>query len=318
MSWERDPLWAKARLFFERAFDESRDAPTFGLWCSFGLELLARSALASISPTLLAEPDHEHKYLLHALNRGSERIPRKSITAVQVFSLCHMLFPGFTKDDCTAALALINRRNEELHSGAASFDEYPSSQWLAGFYRACNSLSAAMGESLTSLFGEDEASVANETLTVNQNDVRQRVQSAIASHRSVFEDRVEDDRKNAAAEAEKLGAELATQRHHRVVCPACKCVATVQGRSFGKEHISHDEGEIIVRQAVAPTSFACSACGLNLEGYAQLETAGLGGHYQRRTTYSPDEYYGLIDPEDIGSYVEEYLANMEGEEYDNE
>lgn len=317
MSWEREPLWAKARLFCERAFDEPREAPTFGLWCSLGLELLARAALASISPTLLAEPDRDHKHLLHALNRGSERVPRKSLATVQVFSLCLTLFPDFTKDDFTAAMALINRRNEELHSGGAAFDEYPSSQWLAGFYRACNSLSAAMGESLTSLFGEDEANVANETLTENLNDVKQRVLSAIGSHRSVFEDKLEDDRNNAAAEAEKLGAELATQRHHRVVCPACKCAATVQGRSFGKEHISYDEGKIIVRQAVAPTSFACSACGLKLEGYAELETAGLGGRYQRKTTCSPDVYYGLIDPDDIGSYVEDYLADQ-GPEYDNE
>src|ERR1700733_8056848 len=39
MSWERDPLWAKARLYFEHAFREPRDDPRFGLWCSLGLEL---------------------------------------------------------------------------------------------------------------------------------------------------------------------------------------------------------------------------------------------------------------------------------------
>ena len=72
MSWERDPLWAKARLYFERAFAESREDPRFGLWCSLALELLARAAVASVSPTLLAEPDNEHRFLLHALNRGSE------------------------------------------------------------------------------------------------------------------------------------------------------------------------------------------------------------------------------------------------------
>src|SRR5713101_2698481 len=41
MSWERDPLWAKARLYFERAFELPRDDPRFGLWCSLALELLA-------------------------------------------------------------------------------------------------------------------------------------------------------------------------------------------------------------------------------------------------------------------------------------
>ena len=34
MSWERDPLWAKAKLFFERAFEESPEDSLFGLWAS--------------------------------------------------------------------------------------------------------------------------------------------------------------------------------------------------------------------------------------------------------------------------------------------
>jgi hypothetical protein len=316
MSWERDPLYAKARLFFERAFDVDRDESTFGLWCSLGLELLGRAALASVSPTLLAEPDKEHKYLLHALNRGSERTPRKSITAAQVFSLCRTLFPDFTEEDFKAALALINLRNEELHSGAAAFDEYRPSQWLAGFYRACRSLCIPMGESLVSLFGEDEANVATEMLTENQNDVRQRVQSSIGAHRKVFQDKPVEEQKAARTKAEELGPQLAVKRHHRVTCPSCECVATVQGTPFGREHISHGDGEIIVRQPVSPTSFSCSACGLKLEGYAELAAANLGGQYTRRTTYSPDEYYGLVDPENLESYMEKYLANLD--EYDNE
>ena len=227
MSWERDPLWAKARLFFERAFDEPRDEPTFGLWCSLGLEMLARSALASISPTLLAKDDHNHKYLLYALNRTSERKPQ-SITATQLFNLCKTLFPDFTEDDVKAAEALINRRNEELHSGAAAFEEYPSSQWLTGFYRACNLLSTAMGESLTSLFGEEEAKFAEVMLAENRKNVKSRVLSAIADHKKAFEAKQPPEKEAARAEAIKLGLELSTQQHHRVTCPACGCTATVQ------------------------------------------------------------------------------------------
>src|SRR5713226_336085 len=130
MTWERDPLWAKSKLFLERAFAESSDDSLFGLWCSLGLELLARAALASVSPTLLAEPDQEHRFLLHALNRGSERTPRRSIGTGQVFSLCRTLFDDFSETDLKAALALVNRRNDELHSGAAAFDEYPPKYWL--------------------------------------------------------------------------------------------------------------------------------------------------------------------------------------------
>jgi hypothetical protein len=48
-----------------------------------------------------------------------------------------------------------------------------------------------------------------------------------------------------------------------------------------------------------------------------LEVCNLGGQYTRRTTYSPGEYYGLIDPEDLPYDLEEYMqSNMM--EYDNE
>jgi hypothetical protein len=174
-----------------------------------------------------------------------------------------------------------------------------------------------MGECLVSLFGEEEANVATRILTENQSDVRQRIQSSIAAHRKVFQDKSEQERKDATTKAEELGSQLAMQRHHRVTCPACQCIATVQGTPFGKDHITQGDGCIVVRQPVSPTSFSCSACGLKLQGYAELEAANLGGHYTRTRTCSPEEYYGLINPEDLGQYMEDYLAGL-GDEYDNE
>lgn len=317
MSWERDPLWAKSRLFFERAFNEPREESTFGLWSSLGLELLARAAIAAISPTLLAEPDREHKHLLHALNLGSERNPRKSIKASQVLYLCRQLLsPNFTDDDLELATALVNRRNEELHSGGAAFDEYPASQWLAGFYQVCNSLSVSMGENLESLFGPSEAKAATRVIQEKKNTIRKDVEILLNAHRKVFQGKSEAEKQIAREEADRNGIILSTQRHHRVSCPACECVATVQGDAVGKEHVTHTEDSIVVKQAVIPTSFFCSACGLTLKGYGQLEVAGLGGHYKRTTTCTPEEYYGLIDPSNIDEYLSEYMGDLD--EYDNE
>lgn len=315
MSWERDPLYAKAKLFFENAFEVSRDSPVFGLWCSLGLELLARAALASVSPTLLAQSDKGHKNLLWALNLDVECTFPKSIKATLVFELCNKLFSDFAEEDFKVGIALINLRNEELHTGAAAFDEYQPSEWLAGFYHACHSLSTAMGESLESIFGEDEANIAIEILKENENNIKNKVLSSIKSHVDVFKDKPKKEQEKAKGKAEKRGMLLATQQHHRVRCPACKCVATVQGRLFGKEQISHGDNEIVVRQSVIPTSFSCSACGLTLTSYAELKVANLSDHYTRRTTYTPEEYYGLIDPDDLESYMEEYSREME---YDNE
>src|SRR5437867_12953061 len=118
MSWEKEHLLTKARLYFERAFAFPREDPRFGLWCAMGLELLARAAIAGISPTLLAEPDREQRFLLHALGRGSETTGRRSIGTAQVLALCGKLFPQFGPEQQDAARALINRRNDELHTGA--------------------------------------------------------------------------------------------------------------------------------------------------------------------------------------------------------
>lgn len=317
MSWERDPLWAKTRLFFQHAFNTRRDDVTFGLWCSLGLELLARATLASVSPTLLALPDNQQKNLLHVVHKESELLFPKSIAATQVFDLCKRMFPVFTEEDRKIAFALLNQRNAELHSGAAAFEEYRSSQWLAGFYHACRSLTIVLEESLEDLFGKEEAIFAEAMLAENRENVKKEVLSAIADHKRMFEAKNSDEQKAAKLEAEELGQKLSILRHHRVKCPACGCTATVQGRLFGKEHVTHEESrEIVVRQAVSPTEFSCPACGLKLATYAQLETAGLGDYYTRKTTYSVEEYYGLIDPDDLDSYLESQA--MDFREYDNE
>lgn len=316
------PLWAKARLYFERAFAESPEDARFGLWCSLGLELLARTALASVSPTLLAEPDNSHKFLLIALNRGSETTERRSIRTSQVFSLCVQLFDGFSKDDQTAAMALINRRNDELHTGAAAFDEYPSKIWLAGFYRTCLLLTEAMGESLESLFGEEKGRSAREVLSQNEKGVKHKVLNEIADRRRKFEEMPIEAQQAARETSEKAGEKLAHERHHRVKCPSCGSVATVQGEPFGPNTTTLvDEQTIEVRQTISPRSFACSTCGLSLGSYAELAVADLGGHHTRTTEFSPEDYYGLIHPDSVDeeAIIDRYLADMASERsWDNE
>ena len=145
----------------------------------------------------------------------------------------------------------------------------------------------------------------------------ERVHKRVASHRSVFEAKPPDEQEQAKARSEEEGKTLAFQGRHCVTCPACGAVATVQGQAFGKEHMTEEDGEVVVRQAVSPASLSCSACELKLEGYAELEACDLGGQYTRRTSYTPEEYYGLIHPDDLPEHIEEYLAGQM-DEYDNE
>ncbi len=311
MSWERDPLWAKARLYFEKAMSRRHDESEFGLWCSLGLELLARSAVASVSPVLLAEPDREQQNVLHALKMGSDRTPRKSIGTVVVLRLCKQLFDGFSQKHYDLASTIINRRNEELHTGDAAFEIYRSKHWVLGFYRICRTLTEAMGESLETLFGEEEARAAISMLEQDDEGTRQRVQSAIAASKKAFGEKGEDEREQIKARMVAEGKKLAYARHHRVACPACGCVATIQGETVGTAKAEMTEhGKIVIREPVSPRTMTCLGCGLKLNSYAELDEAGLGGNYTRTTTTTPEDYYNLVDLEtyDLSEEVREFLA----------
>lgn len=315
MSWEREPLFTKAKLFFEKAYDEDKEEPFFGLYCALGLELLARSAVSKVSPTLLAEPDREHQNLLHALNLGSAKTQRKSIGTVQVLSLCRHLITDFTDSNFKLSKAIINRRNEEVHSGSAAFDEYPTQQWIAGFYECCKILSEFQGESLNSLFGEELQKEAELVLEEIEEKVIGKAKSSIAAHKKVYEHKDDDVKKELKENAEKAGTLSAYRGYHRVECPACKCTATVFGEPYGKQKVEHTDDKIIVKQSILPTIFNCIACELKLTGYSSLKASGLANHYTRTNKYSPQEYYNLIHPDDEISITERYNEINPSDDY---
>lgn len=306
MSWEREPLFTKSKLFFEKAFGEDKEAPFFGLWCAMGLELLLRSTIAHVSPTLLAEPDSGHQNLLHALNLGTAKSKKKSLITIQVLSLCQTLIPNFTEQNFKVASAIINQRNEELHTGGAAFEDYPTSQWIAGFYKCCKILSEFQGESLNSLFGAEIEKEANVILAEIEEEVIGKTKSLIAAHKKVFENKSKEDTEKLKAEAEKNSNDLSHKGYHRVHCPACNSVATILGEPYGKENIETNEDCIIVRQSILPTKFKCSACELKINGYNALTSVNLSNHYTRRITYSPEEYFDMINPDDYDAIVDRY------------
>lgn len=319
MNWDKDALWAKSVLFMQRAIAEDREGQVFPLWAAMGLELLARAAIARVSPVLLAEAEKDQRNVLHALGFGSG-IP-KSISTVQVLSLCRTLVPGFTEEEFKSSSSLVARRNEELHTGTASFATFPTQSWLPGFYRCCKVLAESLNRDLESLLGAEEAQAATRVLENAEQNTQSSVKADIAAHAKVFQAKDEAERRVLSEQAEKSGNELAHQRHHRVKCPACSSIATVQGEDIGSERVEHSEDSIIVRQTVLPTRFSCPACGLRLQGYQYLRAAGVADHFTRKSEFSPQEYYELIDPEDTDAmheYVKRYADHHGYYEFNNE
>lgn len=292
MSWKKEDLLAKAKLFFEKAFQEDQEQIFFGLYCAMGLELLGRSAISSINIALLAEPDRDQGNLMYALELVAST-NRKSIVTAQVFNLCKQLINEFSDEHQKMAMAIINRRNEEVHTGTAAFEEYKTHQWIEGFYKCCKVLSESMKESIDTIFQRSEAESAIVFLEEADAKVLSDTKSLIAAHEKVFQAKEESERATLRAEAETQSQLLSHRKRHKVICPACKCTGTVEGNTIGKDNIENTEDQIIVRQSVMPTKFHCTACDLKLDTYAKLKAANIAEHFTHRIHFTPTEYYDL-------------------------
>ncbi|MEO9870943.1 hypothetical protein [Ekhidna sp.] len=159
---------------------------------------------------------------------------------------------------------------------------------------------------MNSLFGEDIQKEAELILEEIKEEVVGKTKSAIAAHKKVFENKEGEVREKLSEEAQKNGDRLAYRGYHGLECPACNSTATVFGEPYGKQNIENNEDEIIVRQSILPTKFNCSACELKLTGYSSLKAANLANHYTRKNTYTPEEYYDLIHPDDEDTITERF------------
>jgi hypothetical protein len=293
--WSEEALFSKALLFVQR-MEAEEDEDASAIWSALALELLARAALARISPVLLADCDRDAWHQLeYALGRPttSKKFSPRSIMTAQVFQRLERLVPDFgnVRDFCATH---INRRNAELHSGELGFP--PAAQWLPGFYKTCEVICGSIGRSLEELTNDPDA--AREMIAALEDTEAQSVKKEISAHQTVWHSRSDAEKTPARSQAEVWAT-----RHlgHRQECPACGNPGILQGRPRGPVNTIANEAdhEITQKQKMLPRTFECVACGLKIIGYPKLQAAGLGSEYTATTKHVPADFFGLFTEEDI-------------------
>ena len=310
MNWTKDALFSKAKLFIEKAAAEDKDSSYYGIFSALALELLARAALANIHPTLLADADANQKNVLYALDRLDSSASPKSIMTKQVIALCGSLIPDFNSDLQKLSLSMTERRNEELHSGGAAFQEYNQDLWIGSFYKACQVLTASMGESLASFLGNGRAEEAETLISENDTRVKKEVLDKISARKKIYEEDIAANKEMLDKLIVRSKFDLNFQVHHgyhEVGCPCCGNAAIIYGKESPGSHNEIQDDVVIVKKDVIPNSFSCNVCGLKLSSYAELQAANLPLHYTNTYTYDPIEYFGIDVDEIVSSgYLEEY------------
>jgi hypothetical protein len=306
-NWTYPSLWQKAKLYGRRATAEDRESALFALWATLCLEFLARATLAKVHPALLADP-REPDNLMYAFGFRTDKSP-KSIPAKALFARCKTVAVGFTDAEQNFCMSLIERRNDELHSGTLAFDDLKPGEWLARYFRVCDLLLEAQGKKLGHLFGGTEADIARRMIAALETKTLSKVKAEIAARRKSFEALADDER----AKRRKEGTQFAFLRSRAYPlarltrCPACQTTALSAGKRVRASEPTADEDQILVRIAALPVRFGCAACYLQLLNHAEMHAAGLGGQYTVTETLDPADYYGLVYADEPDFYGEEYM-----------
>lgn len=315
MDWESNTLYNKAKLYAQRAHDEPVESALFGFWMSLSLELLARSALAQIHPVLLADPQQQDN-IQYAFGIIPKSVP-KSIQSKTLFARCSVFIPAFTDKMSGHCLIISDRRNSELHTGAAAFEGIDNSKWLPGTYEVVEVLLTHLGRDFADFLGS-HASVAVELLKDRRDTIKKDVQTKLASARRFYEQQsVEEKARRSALVATTLEALIKKSRvMKKSLCPACNNPAMISGEIVGRgpSRISEDAGTISREVRVLPNQLNCPHCSLALSSYQELKEAGLGNIYTLLEEEDPIEFFG-IEPEDyvdMDDIVRRYGEDMAG------
>jgi hypothetical protein len=318
MDWDAETLYGKAKAYVRRAHDAPIESPLFGFWMSLSLELLARSALAKLHPVLLADPTSEEN--IHYAFGVIPKKPHRSVAAKAVFARCSILVPGFTDKMSGHCLILAERRNSELHSGAAAFVGIDNSAWLPATYEVMDVLLKHIGREFYDFLGRDHANHALVVLSDRRENVKKDVLDRVAAARKLFASLSEEAKAQLTSHlptrVERWVSESTLRR--TCMCPACSSVAIMGGESVGRTPVQVDEEAVTLRREVRvlPNGFVCPYCKLQLSGFQEMNEAGLGSIYTVEEEEDPIKFFGIVPEEHVD--IDELLKSHFAEEYQNE
>ena len=300
--WSEQEYWDKARLYIDRAQSARADEGLYPFWMALAMEFVARAALTKISPVLNADPNHLDS-IYFALGVKDVGKP-KSLPLHAVISRCVTLVDGFEKPHQGFCELLGLQRNEELHTGALTFEDLDLSSWLPKYYEVLDILCRHLDRDLHDLLGAEEAAVAREMLAQNAEGLEHSTKQRIAAYKEVFEEKDEAEREHLAnvariqAQSGEIAADLATI----VECPACPSSGLVTGREIRKS-APYLEDDYLVEEITGLTeAFVCYACGLKLSSVSEIRWSGIAPNF---TTEEATSLHELQEMEYYMEYMNE-------------
>ncbi|MGQ4465305.1 hypothetical protein ACN6LC_004706 [Streptomyces violaceoruber] len=269
--------------------DDSRSFDEQALWAALALELLAKAALARVSPLLIAEPNEEGTNLLIAsgLVKGDARFT--SVRAKTLMVRCHKAFKPF---DQAEAMKIVNGRNEYLHSSGAGFMAIPPHSWWPRYWAQAAILVTALDRDIEELVGSDREPTVTKHLEQNARNLEQRTEALIERAKQRRQQWLDGTLPAKVAAEWETGQYLSAAMAHSetVTCPACESAGLLEGEEVVNVEINYPSSggygpdeecdsyyrdEVSVTLTIGADHFSCAGCQLVLNSYDLVSQAGL-------------------------------------------
>jgi len=298
-----EALMGKSRVYVARAL-AAKSRGAFGeyqLWASLALELLGKSALASIHPCLIADPQSSISLFAAAgMTIGTDV---KTITAKTVFERLSHVSTRFDKKTQVFCENMSLKRNAELHSGEAPFEAVTLSSWEGRFWHTAEIILETKKLTIETWLGADQAKAPKDLLANYTHAIVEAAKVRIETAREAFSRLSKKAQEAAFSKADALkpwefsrGFRLFADDIWEMKCPACGSRSFLAGVKYAEE-VSEDlddgySDEETVDVFFVAEEFRCPACGLHLDSRDEIEAAGLEVEHTavltRQREYEPD------------------------------
>lgn len=296
--YDPDGLYLKAKLFINRALDEEISFDEAGLWASLALELLAKSALARVSPLLIADITVSGKALLVAAGISHGHQDFVTVKAKTLFDRCKDSFPPFNDVE---ANKIAKARNAYLHSAEPVLTRLPEDVWWPKLWAQCVFLLDRLDKTIEDFVGRDRKGEIQRHLQRNARDIEDRTQSRIAAAKQRLASHTSGTARIQDVQRWKPGSPIIQSARYAADhdCPACDDYGWLGGDAVLDSDITGEfTRKPVVNLVVQANEFVCANCGLELSSAEMIAAAGL-----------PEEFHAEGDEDDLSDYFEPEYGN---------
>lgn len=308
VAFDDNALFTKSQLYISRGYRASQgnDLEEYQLWAALALELLGKSTLAWVSPTLVADPQCVDS--LFAACGLSKSADVKSITASTLFKRLGKLSKSFDHRVEQFCTSLTLRRNSEIHSGESPFSAMELKKWENHFWHAVEIMLRMQEKSLDNWLSPSDASAKKKLLhdvqTARKKSIAARIENCKKDFIEKFKDKVEE--RKLLIEKSRIqpvsifaGRFVNSDSVENEECPACTGFALIGGVMWHEEVVDTDydpdwESPPIesVEAIYSVEEFWCPCCGLKLDGVEEIAAAGVSQEFrqtsEREMEFEPD------------------------------